>query len=77
MLFDISNAYNRLLISEENLSKFLFYWFKDVPNNDFTPVIYRCTRVMFGMSVSPFLLPCALFKALVMENDEGTSRRMS
>ena len=27
MTFDISKAYNRLFISEENSSKFLFYWF--------------------------------------------------
>ena len=50
MTFAISKSYYRLLISEENSSKFLFYWFKDVSNDDFTPVIYRCTWVIFGMS---------------------------
>ena len=76
MIFDISKAYHRLAISEENSSKFLFYWFRDVHNNDYTPVVYRCTRVIFGMSVSPYLLQCALYKFLVLDNDSTLSENL-
>ncbi|XP_064104309.1 golgin subfamily A member 6-like protein 22 [Macrobrachium nipponense] len=42
--FDISKAFHRLAIDDENSSKFLFYWFKDVESRDFTPVVYRSKR---------------------------------
>ena len=69
LTFDISKAYHRLGISNENSAKFLFYWFKDIKKKDFTPVVFRCTRVIFGMSVSPYLLQCALYKFLIMEEE--------
>ncbi|XP_068225629.1 uncharacterized protein [Palaemon carinicauda] len=70
--FDISKAFHRLAIDDENSSKFLFYWFKDVESRDFTPVVYRSKRVIFGMSVSPYLLQCCLYKMLILETDGDT-----
>ena len=71
--FDISKAFHRLAIDDENSSKFLFYWFKNVHEGDFTPIVYRSKRVIFGMSVSPFLLQCSLFKMLVVDSDDNDS----
>ncbi len=70
LCFDISKAYHQLAISDDNSSKFLFFWFKDVAKGDFSPIVYRCSRVIFGMSVSPFLLTCALNKILIQEGDD-------
>ncbi|XP_064107413.1 uncharacterized protein LOC135216209 [Macrobrachium nipponense] len=67
--FDISKAFHRLAIDDENSSKFLFYWFKDVESRDFTPVVYRSKRVIFGMSVSPYLLQCSLYNMLILGTD--------
>lgn len=66
--FDITKAFHQLAISEENSSRFLFWWFKDVSSGDFTPVVFRSKRVIFGMSVSPFLLQCSLFKLLILNS---------
>ena len=68
--FDISKAFHRLAISDDNSSKLLFFWFRDIANGDFTPIVYRSKRVIFGMSVSPFLLQCCLFKMLVFDDDD-------
>ena len=74
--FDISKAFHRLCISDENSSKFLFYWFKDIDGGDYTPVVYRSKKVIFGMSVSPYLLQCSLYKMLVIDSDSTDSREL-
>ena len=71
--FDISKAFHRLSISDENSSKFLFYWFKDIKCGDFTPVVYRSKKVIFGMSVSPYLLQCCLYKMLIVDSFNDSS----
>ncbi len=72
LCFDISKAYHQLAISEDNSSKFLFFWFRNVNKSDFTPIVYKFNRVIFGMSVAPFLLTCALNKFLMNGCDDPT-----
>ncbi len=69
LTFDISKAYHRMGISDENSSKFCFFWFKNIKAGDYSPVIYRCKRVVFGLSCAPFLLTCALHRFLIEEKN--------
>ena len=69
LIFDISKAYHRLGMTDENAAHFLFYWFRDVVHNDYEPIILKCNRIVFGMNVSPYLLQCCLYKFLVLENE--------
>ncbi len=81
--FDIQKAYHQLEISEENSAKFLFYWFKNIEKGDFTPVIYKFNRIIFGLACAPFMLSCALHTFLIdvdvmndlsdLENDKITN----
>ncbi len=65
LCMDIQKAFHQLEISNDNSSRFLFYWFRNVGEGDFTPIVYRFRRLIFGMSVSPFLLTCALHSFLI------------
>ncbi len=72
--YDISKAYHQMRISETNSSKFLFYWFRNVNEGDFTPIVYKFNRVIFGLACSPFMLTCALYKFLI---EESSNEEMS
>jgi hypothetical protein len=72
LAYDMSKAFHQLAISEENSSKFLFFWFKNVAAGDFTPIVYKFDRVIFGLTCAPFLLTCALYKMLI-ENSKNDS----
>ena len=71
LAYDISKAFHRLAVSDHNSSKLLFYWYRDIANKDFTPVVFRMRRLVFGHSCSPFLLTCALYKMLLLEPEHG------
>ncbi len=65
--FDIKRAFHCMSISESNQKKFLFKWFKDVKNGDFTLINYKFKRVPFGLAPAPFLLSVALHRFLMNE----------
>ncbi len=72
LCYDIVKAFHNLHINEDNQSKFLFLWFKDVKKGDFTPVVSKFTRIIFGMSCSPYLLTCALHMFLNDNSNDFT-----
>ncbi len=72
LTFDIQAAFHCIAISEANRKRFIFMWFKDVKNGDFTPIYYQFTRVAFGLAPAPFLLTVALHRFL-MDNPGNES----
>mgnify|MGYP000654560869 CR=1 FL=1 len=75
LCFDIKKAFNNLSLSEEDSNKLLFFWYRDVEENDFTIVAYRNIRLSFGLRCSPALLMLSLYKLLILEN-EGVSESL-
>ena len=73
LTFDLKKAFNMLALSEEDSSKLLFYWYKNVDKGDFSLVAYRNTRLSFGLRCSPFLLMISLYYLLVLQKT-GNSR---
>ena len=67
LCYDLKKAFNQLLLNDIDQSKLLFYWFKDVDKQDFSPVVYRNVRLSFGLRCSPFLLMISLYYILVVE----------
>ena len=53
---DIQKAFHCMKISRANSRRFLFMWFRDVKNSDYTPVVYMFKRICFGLAPAPFLL---------------------
>ncbi len=83
LCYDISKAFHQMGITLENSSKFLFYWFRNISQGDYTKVVYRFCRVPFGVSCSPYLLVCCLFKFLIQNrslkslSDEDNEKQMA
>ena len=75
LTFDISKAYHRLGMSDENSAHFLFYWCEDIAEGNYTPVVYKCNRIVFGMNVSPYLLHCCLKKILIIDEENDIQLR--
>ena len=53
---DVEKAFLMISVKEEDRDFLRFVWVKDVGENDPTLQTYRFTRVVFGVSSSPFLL---------------------
>ena len=67
LVFDICKAFLQIGLTLEDSNKLLFLWFRDVQNDDFTPVAYRCRRLPFGLRPSPFLIRIVLFRMLILD----------
>lgn len=69
--FDIVKCFHQLGISESNSAKFIFLWYKDVANGDFSLVYYRFKRVVFGLACAPFMLSICLHKILMTHQEQS------
>ena len=71
LTYDLKKAFNMLSLSEEDQSKLLFFWLRNVQKGDFSIVAYRNVRLSFGLRCSPFLLMIALYYILVLDPSEN------
>ena len=73
MVFDLKKAFNMLALDDNDQSKLIFFWYKNIKKRDFSLVAYRNVRLSFGLRCSPFLLMISLYYMLVIQhtgNDE-------
>ena len=68
LIFDITKAFHNICLSDLDSSKFLFIWFRNVENKDYTPVYYRSCRLPFGLPCSPAMLMVALYRILLVDD---------
>ena len=78
LIFDLQKAFNQILLSDNDSSRLLSLWFKDVENGDYSIVAYRNVRLMFGLRCSPTILMLGLYKLLVQDsiNDCPETRKL-
>ena len=68
LCYDIKKAFNQILLTEEDQSRLLFFWYRNVCKNDFTLVAYRNVRLSFGLRCSPTFLMLSLYYILVIDD---------
>ena len=68
MIFDIVKAFHNIRLSELDSTKFIFLWFKNVLEQDYSLIYYCCRRLPFGLPCSPALLMVALYKILLVDD---------
>lgn len=73
--FDMEKAFNKISLREIDQNRLLFYWYKDIENNDFSLVIYKCKRLSFGLRCSPTILLLGLYyiPILILNTKEDSS----
>lgn len=69
LCFDICKAFNNLALDDIDSNRLLCLWYKNVEKDDFTVVAYRNMRLSFGLRCSPALLLLALYKILILDNE--------
>lgn len=69
LAFDLVKAFNQISLNENDQSKLLFIWFRDVKNGDFSHIYYKNVRLSFGLRCSPTLLMLSLYKMLVIDDN--------
>ena len=57
---DIKQAFLQISVAKERQNFLRFLWFDDVFDIDPSIIMYRITRIIFGLNSSPFLLNGAL-----------------
>ena len=80
-IYDLEKAFLQLCLRDEDIAKLHFLWFRDLAKGDKSIVIYRFSRVPFGLRFSPYLLMLALYIVLILcvaicDPDELFIRRM-
>ena len=73
LCFDLKKAFPQIALSDTDQSKLLFFWFKNPTKGDFSLQAYRNLRLSFGLRCSPTILMTALFKILILDNDDDDS----
>ena len=53
---DIKQAFLQISVAKENQNFLRFLWFDDIFDIDPSIIVYRFTRVIFGLNSRPFLL---------------------
>ena len=56
LVADVEKAFHQVSIAEEDRDVLRFIWIDDILNDNPKLLIYRFTRVVFGVNASPFLL---------------------
>ena len=70
LISDIKQAYLNVEVNEDDRDFLRFLWVDDVDNPDPNIIIYRFTRVIFGMISSQFLLAAVILKHLEKYKDD-------
>ena len=73
LVFDLVKAFLTIGLKEWDQNKLMLLWFKNVQQEDFSLVTYKCRRLCFGLRCSPCLLMLALYKILIVDTDNDDS----
>lgn len=68
LCFDIKKAFLNIELNEVDRNRLLFFWYRNVAQNDFTLTAFRNNRLPFGLVCSPSLLMLALYKILIIDS---------
>ena len=71
-LFDIKKAFLNIALNEIDQNKLSFLWFNDITKGDMDIVAYVNKRLPFGLRSSPTTLMIALYKILMIDNDDDS-----
>ena len=63
-----------MALNDQDSTRLLFLWYKDVAKKDFSLVTYRQKRLPFGLRCSPFILMMALYRILCVDSAEDDHR---
>ena len=74
VIYDLKKAFLQLKLAEEDQRKLCFLWFKDIANNDFALIGYKCCRLPFGLRCSPSILMLSLYYILVYSSNEDCDK---
>ena len=74
LVFDIKRAFNQISLSDDDQSKLLFLWYRNVSKGDFTIVGFKNARLPFGLRCSPCILLLALFHILIDSQNQNESK---
>ena len=64
LVSDIKQAYLNVEVNEEHRNFLRFLWIEDINDPNSQKIVYRFTRVIFGMTSSQFLLTAVIMKHL-------------
>lgn len=70
LVYDLVKAFLMIAMNKVDQSRLLLMWYRNVAKGDFTIVHYKAMRLPFGISCAPSLLMLALYKILVLDDDE-------
>ena len=73
LVFDLVKAFLSIALEKCDQNRLMMLWFKNVAENDLTLVTYRCKRLCFGLRCSPCLLMLALYKILILDNENDSA----
>ncbi|EFP08577.1 hypothetical protein CRE_21611, partial [Caenorhabditis remanei] len=78
LISDVEKAFLQVFLHEDDRDVTRVLWFKDInkPVNEDNIIVYRFTRVLFGLNVSPFLLGQTIIHHLRSLKDDPIIREM-
>ena len=77
LCFDFCKAFLQILLDKFDSDKLLFLWFRNVNSNDFEIIAYKNKRLPFGLRCSPAILMLAMYKMLIIDSENDSSKLKS
>ena len=72
LCFDISRAFLNIALNETDQARLLLLWFKNVSKENYSLTAFKAKRLPFGISCSPSILMMALYKILVLDDNNSS-----
>ena len=67
--FDVKKAFNNIALYPQDRNRLLFYWYRNIKKNDFELVVWKNSRLPFGLRCSPTILTLGLYEILISNSE--------